>query len=915
MLEGSVCLTWPAPPRPGRRTPGSDLPRNHGDGYQSIPFIPRITLRRGRRSATACPLIGFARVGSNCMGGRAAASVAGSHAIGQAPSWMDHNISPIPKIVKNGACSRREGAEMAAAVTETKSILPIIGNDGVFELCIFNSNKRPEYVGYFDDYQKADKYIAEHQNWDIYLTPQILNPSLIQRAPNTMIRANERTTDEHVLGYRYLLLDLDPRQRLADGRIVERPPGVSSINEEHDAAISLARQIISEIGLSEENYLLVDSGNGAHVYIVLESGIQAPAIKAATEGIKTIYETDLVKVDPTVSNPARLMRAPGSMNHRGGIKRPCKYLHVPEHLIPVDYEFIAALKIEAVQEPRQRARGDEDLAEKIANQLGFETKKLGPKYILRECPFCKSSDRSAVVGRVGEDGGYYFKCHHKRCKNKRWADLKAHVGLATGRLDNVRKVLKEQGKEALEIPEVQAEISKLKAAGDLHKLEDTCKEIGLAYKALKAAARKPFAIAQDLADGWIREHHIKTDRLTRTIYFYQEGVYVDASDFIAGLIDEKFRGINTNAFINNVLDYIRRHSLYDFDDSWLALDNGLIDPQSLEVIGFSPDVVTRIRLNAVYDPSAECPKWTKFLGECESDPVLLQEAGGYPLLPGYPHQRAIMLLGGGGQGKSVFLRVICEILSPTNVSAASLQSLIDNRFATSDLYGRIANISGDIPDMALSNTGTFKALTGDDRIRAEKKGKDAFEFWNRAKLLFSANQLPPTKDKSSGYMRRWILIDFNRAMVKDPNPRLTAELLTEKAGILNWMLQGAKQVNEKGFSYTTDSEEMARRYIERSEPVVKFLEACCEEDFDEFEPSKNVFSAYNTWASLNRKKRMGSKEFVNAMRNQTVYSVEYRKRSNYDATYDRPWGFQGITLSKDSKQLLSEVQTVLEGST
>lgn len=781
----------------------------------------------------------------------------------------------------------------------TTSVMPIVGS-GVFELCIF-SNDRPEYVGYYDDPLKADKYIAEHQKYDIYLTPQILNPSLIQRGHNAMNKANGRTKDTDVLGYRYFLIDLDPLQKLADGRIVARPKGVASTDEEHEAAITLARHIIADIKLGEENHILIDSGNGAHIYIPVEAGVQESAIKAATDGIKTLYETDLVDVDDKVFNPARLMRAPGSMNCKSSIRRPCKYLHCPEHIIPMSYEFIAGLKVESCPEPKQN--DGVDLAEKIADQLGYTEKKKGPIYLLKECPFCKSTDRGAVVGRVGDNGGYFFKCQHNRCRNKKWADLKAHVGLATGRLDNVRKILHEQGKEALEMPEVQAEISKLKASGELEKLKQAAEDVGIAYKALKAAARKPFAIAQDLADRWIKEHHIKTDRLTRTIYYYEGGVYVNAEDFIACLIDEKFRGINTTGFINNVLDYIRRQSLYDFNDQWLAVDNGLINPATLEILKFSPDKVTRIKLNVAYDPDAKCDRWLKFIDECKSDKVLLQETAGYPLLAEYPWQKAIMLLGGGGQGKSVFLRVLAEILGVQNVAAAGLQTLIENRFATSKLYGRLANIAGDVPDMALANTDTFKRLTGDDRIFAEEKGKPGFEYWNRAKLLFSANMLPPTKDKSLGYFRRWVLIDFNRQMVANPNPRLAADLLEEKSGILNWMLAGARRLNERGFTYTSDPKEMAARYISRSEPVTQFLGDCCEEDFDAFEPSKKLYATYNVWARINRKKRMGSREFLNAMKNQSAFSIEHTKNSFNPGEYDRCWGFDGIKLIKDAEDL------------
>lgn len=791
------------------------------------------------------------------------------------------------------------------------SVKPITGSD-VFELCIFKNGK-PDYVGYYSDTQKAEEYIASHQKFDIFLTPHKLNPSLLQRASNTMQRADSRTNDSEVLGYKYLLIDLDPRQRLSDGQIVDRPRGVSSSDEEHSSALSLANEIIAKEGLTEENYYLIDSGNGAHIYIAIENGIQQRAIEAALNGLKVIYETDLVTVDETVCNPSRLMRAPGSINNKGATRRPCRYLHCPEHLIPVGFDFIAGLKVETATEPKPKTGIDIDLAEKIANDLGYSQKKaarMGTVYLLNKCPFCSSTDKGAVVGRIHGDGAYFFRCQHKRCKGKKWADLKEKVGLETGRLDRVRKVILEQGKEALENPDVQAEISKLKAAGDLDKLKDAAESVGIAYKALKAAARRPYAIAQDMADRWVVEHHIKTDRLNRRIYHYEDGVYVDAEDFIACLIDEKFRGINTTGFINNILDYIRRHSLYDFEDNWLAVANGLIDPDTLVRADFSPEIVTRRKLNLSYDPQAECPKFKQFVGECKTDETLLQEAGGYPLLPAYPWQKAIMLLGGGGQGKSVFLRILAEILSPENVSAASLQTLVDNRFGTNSLYGKLANIAGDISDMTLSNTATFKGLTGDDKIRAEEKGKPAYEFWNRAKLIFSANALPPSKDKSTGYFRRWILIDFNRPMVTDPNPRLAAELLEERSGIFNWMLEGAKRLNEKGFTYTKKPDEMASKYIERSEPIVKFIEECCTENFDKFETSKEVFAAYNIWARFNRKKRMSAKEFIAAMRNQTSYMIEYHRKGTPDEKYERPMGFSGIELTDKVKELKTNLETL-----
>ena len=66
-----------------------------------------------------------------------------------------------------------------------------------------------------------------------------------------------------------------------------------------------------------------------------------------------------------------------------------------------------------------------------------------------------------------------------------------------------------------------------------------------------------------------------------------------------------------------------------------------------------------------------------FIEECKVDNVtVLQESAGYPLLPEYPYQKAIMLLGFGGQGKSVFSKIIIMILGTDNTSAKTLQSLM-----------------------------------------------------------------------------------------------------------------------------------------------------------------------------------------------------------------------------------------------
>lgn len=47
------------------------------------------------------------------------------------------------------------------------------------------------------------------------------------------------------------------------------------------------------------------------------------------------------------------------------------------------------------------------------------------------------------------------------------------------------------------------------------------------------------------------------------------------------------------------------------------------------------------------------------------------------------------------------------------------------------------------------------------------------------------------------------------------------------------------------------------------------------------------------------------------MKSQSVFSIEHSKRS-YPGEYDRVWGFDGITLVKDSETLCSDLLTCPE---
>lgn len=144
--------------------------------------------------------------------------------------------------------------------------------------------------------------------------------------------------------------------------------------------------------------------------------------------------------------------------------------------------------------------------------------------------------------------------------------------------------------------------------------------------------------------------------------------------------------------------------------------NGLLDWRSGELRPHSPAVLSTTQLPIPWNPQATCPTTIRFLAETIPWDALdlVEELFGYALYPGNPYRKAVLLLGSGANGKSTLLGLFHGLLGRTNVATVPLQVLGEDRFATADLFGKLANICGDLDARTVERTDLFKQLTGGD---------------------------------------------------------------------------------------------------------------------------------------------------------------------------------------------------------
>jgi len=213
-----------------------------------------------------------------------------------------------------------KGASVCAPhpeIGEIRRAIALLFRDGdVIEVRIPKTGRYGVISGYFDDFDKLASALhgadSRYRPAGIYYTINPCLPALLGRACNRLKeRAEITTADPDIVLRRWLPIDLDP----------VRPAGISSSDEEHEAAIERARLIRSE--LASEGWgapILADSGNGGHLMYPLDLPNTAESLQTVMGLLAQLskrFSDDRVKVDTTSGNAARIWKAYGTVARKG----------------------------------------------------------------------------------------------------------------------------------------------------------------------------------------------------------------------------------------------------------------------------------------------------------------------------------------------------------------------------------------------------------------------------------------------------------------------------------------------------------------------------------------------------------------------------------------------------------------------
>jgi len=445
--------------------------------------------------------------------------------------------------------------------------------------------------------------------------------------------------------------------------------------------------------------------------------------------------------------------------------------------------------------------------------------------------------------------------------------------------------------------------------------------------------------ATELAADIIKKNNffdsIKQDKITE-IWFYYEGIRKPNGE---SHIKEKCREIFGKAYTpqraNKVIAKIEADTFIDAEEFFkkeqeniweIPVQNGILDIRTKILSEFTPEKYFFNKINAIYNPEAKCTNIESFLSEVLSSSENIKvayETIGHTLVKKYLVQSAIFLYGGGENGKGIFESLIRHFLGAENCSSLPLGQLTPDSFSCSELFGKLANLAGDVSNIDFKDTGRFKELTsGTDLIAAKRKFQRDLFFINYSKFFNGFNEFPRVYDHSHGFWRRCVILEFPYRFVKQSEYNLAEDktkikladteiidkLVVEEelSGLLNNALDGLERIiKKKQFSYTKSTSDVKDFWIRKSDSFTAFCFDRLEEDIDGIILKKDMRKEFSQYCRKHKIKGASDKN-IKFVLEDLFGVVESRKTTDFN-TFERCW--EGVKF-KDKKTTIHTIHSI-----
>lgn len=297
------------------------------------------------------------------------------------------------------------------------------------------------------------------------------------------------------------------------------------------------------------------------------------------------------------------------------------------------------------------------------------------------------------------------------------------------------------------------------------------------------------------------------------------------------------------------------------------------------------------------DPAAPVPvAWYQFLHQIFDGDVesldLLQEWFGYSLTGDTSQQKMLLMVGPKRSGKGTIARVLTQLIGTGNVSGPTTSSLA-GPFGLQPLIGKSLAIVSDARFHGENISTVVERLlciSGEDTLTVDRKHMTSVTMKLPTRFMFLTNEFPRLTDASGALAGRFVILRLTESFYGKEDTGLTARLLSELPGILNWAIEGWQRLRSRGrFLMPSSVTDVVQEIEDLSSPVSAFVRDACDIGAGHRVTVDALYDAWKRWCDQEGRQAVSTKQTFGRDLAAAVAGVIRRRGS------DHPF-YEGISL-------------------
>ncbi len=331
----------------------------------------------------------------------------------------------------------------------------------------------------------------------------------------------------------------------------------------------------------------------------------------------------------------------------------------------------------------------------------------------------------------------------------------------------------------------------------------------------------------------------------------------------------------------------------DCDANLLNVENGTLDLRTGELRPHSrADRLTRMA-PVRFDPSAQCPQFSEFLERVQPDQHMreyVRRQAGTMLIGQAPEDTIFLWHGFGANGKTVAAETFRSVLG-SEYSVELAAKALTMQSSGGDMERTFVPIAGarfvtsaELSESQRLNEQAVKRLTSGEPIRVRLLFAESREITPICTVVIATNHVPSITGDDDGIWRRIQRIPWSVRIPKDEqDPHLREKLASERAGILNWMLEGCIAYQRHGLKPPPAVLAATAQYREDEDILGSFIQDCCEERDGSWIASKTLTKALHSWNERNNGGRpLTSRALTDRLKNRGFKPQKLRGSRGWD---------------------------------